>query len=341
MKLFVCGGGTGGHFFSGVAVAEKFLKMHPSARVIFVGTPYGIEARTKLDDPRMQVKFVLARGVKGRGVHLKLQALLLMVIGFIQSLYLLLLERPQMVWGVGGYASVPTVLAALFLRPLMRWRVCILEQNSYAGVANRVFLKLGARAFSAFPCAGFELVDLPLRSHYEARATQCRKPEWPPKTVLVIGGSQGASGLNQKWMRVLLNLKTEIPDLRILHQTGAHDFEAIRRIYNDLRMLAEVFAFSNDMPSYYEQADLLICRSGAMTVFEAMLFKRPAIFVPFPKAADDHQRKNALSVQHSEWVVAEEDFDSDHLLRLLRSESPKIPSRASQGQVSWESLLAI
>lgn len=339
MKIFVCGGGTGGHFFSGIAVAEKFLDLHPEARVVLIGTRYGIEARTSLKDSRMSVRFVAARGVKGRGLFSKIQALSMMVVGFFQSIFLLLTERPRIVIGVGGYASVPTVLAALGLRIFFSWRVMILEQNSHAGLANRVFRLLGARALAAFPCAGFELVTLPLRKYYEERARELRSANWPPKTLLLLGGSQGAKGLNEKWTKMLVELKQARPDIEILHQTGPRDLESMQNVYRDLKMRAEVFSFSDDMPRYFERADLIVSRSGAMTVFETILFKRPAVFVPFPAATDDHQRKNALAVQESQWIIDERDFDWANFSRLLKAEAPLVPAPRNTGQVEWAELL--
>jgi UDP-N-acetylglucosamine--N-acetylmuramyl-(pentapeptide) pyrophosphoryl-undecaprenol N-acetylglucosamine transferase len=340
VEVFICGGGTGGHFFSGVAVAEKFLNLNPTAKVLFVGTRYGIEARTKLSDPRMNISFVAARGVKGRGIISKIFALLMMMGGVFQSFGLLLRHRPKIVIGVGGYASAPTLFAALLLRPLMRWKVLVLEQNSYAGLANRLLAKLGARALAAFECKNFELVDLPLRHFYEERAKVKRKIEWPPKTILVMGGSQGAAGLNQQWTRLLVELKNWNP-IHILHQTGVKDLEVMTRIYRDMRISAEVFSFTEDMPTYLDRADLLICRAGAMTVFEAILFEKPSIFIPFPKATDDHQKRNALSVQDSQWILDEIDFDWRHVFPLLQSSSPKVPHRSRAGLVSWNQLLKL
>jgi UDP-N-acetylglucosamine--N-acetylmuramyl-(pentapeptide) pyrophosphoryl-undecaprenol N-acetylglucosamine transferase len=327
VDLIVCGGGTGGHFFSGLALAEDYLKFCPEAKILFVGTKNGIEARHTLTDSRMSVKFIAAKGVKGKGLSAKILALLYMIYGFFQSLKLLFEYRPKLVFGVGGYASVPTVFAAIVSQIFGGWKVGILEQNSSAGLANFIFSKLTKRAYAAFPCDGFQLVDLPLRTEFMTKAGQARSPQWPPKTIFILGGSQGATGLNQRWIQILPELKKLGRDFRFIHQTGIKDAEAVKQAYQKLNFQAEVFSFSNEMPKYYDAADLMICRSGAMTVFEVMAFKRPCIFVPYPSATDDHQTKNALSVQDSQWVIAEKDFDWEHLEKLLNAPEGSIPHR--------------
>ncbi|MBN8555333.1 MAG: UDP-N-acetylglucosamine--N-acetylmuramyl-(pentapeptide) pyrophosphoryl-undecaprenol N-acetylglucosamine transferase [Deltaproteobacteria bacterium] len=327
--LFVCGGGTGGHFFSGLALAEKYLQKNPQARVVFVGTKNGIEARFKLSDPRMSVKFIAAKGVKGKGLIAKFQAIFFLILGFFESLSLLFSLKPKLVYGVGGYASVPTVFAAILFKMFGGWEVGVLEQNSSAGLANKIFSKLTKKSYAAFPCSGFELVDLPLRSEFLAQASRARTFSWPPKVIFVLGGSQGASGINNRWIEMLSEIKKIDPKMHFIHQSGIKDFENLKKTYADLNLSAEVFAFSNEMPKFYDQADLMVCRSGAMTVFEIMAFKRPCVFIPFPAATDDHQKKNALSVQDPAWVIDEKNFNWNSFQPILTASSPKIPNRAS------------
>lgn len=340
-RLFVCGGGTGGHFFSGVAVGEKFLDLYPHGEVYFVGTRYGIEARYELKDSRMKKIFILSRGVKGKSLTKKISGLLFIFLGVLQSLWFLIRYRPQIVMGVGGYASAPTVFASIFLRWLFRWKVAVLDQNSSPGLVNKVFSRLPVLAYCAFEFPHFALVDLPLRKSFLDRASKRRSFEWPPKTILIVGGSQGAAGLNERWIKILPELIKAFPGVKFTHQTGKSDEEKVRRAYEGLGLTAEVFAFSDELYRFYDQADLVICRSGAMSVFEVLAFARPAIFVPFPRATDDHQTKNALSVQSPQWVVAESALTWERLKPLLDSRNPSVPNRDSQSLEPWEKILSL
>lgn len=343
MYIFICGGGTGGHFFSGLALAEEFLKKYPESRVVFVGTRLGIEGRVKLSDPRMQIHFIAAKGMKGKRVFAKFLGIFYLILGWAQSLRLLMLYRPEIVFGVGGYASAPTCLAAWMTGFLKIWRLAVLEQNSSPGLVNRIFSKWGVSAFCAFPAKGFELIKLPIRQSTLEASQKARPIHWPPKTLFIAGGSQGARPLNQKWKEVVRALKPELSSLRLIHQTGRADEADLKSFYESEGFNAEVFAFSDEMPKYYETADLMICRSGAMTVFEVEAFKRPAIFIPFPHATDDHQRANALSVQDSDWVITESELNAERLRALILAPNPKIPCQKTPPQRGWgeifESLL--
>lgn len=341
MNIFVCGGGTGGHFFSGVAIAEKFLSRYPEAEVVFVGTIHGIEARTKLDDPRMQTVFIHAKGLKGKGLKQRILGIFSLILGFLQSFYLLIRWRPKMVIGVGGYASAPTVFAAMLLRFLFRWKVWVIDQNSSPGLVNRIFSRMPLMAYCAFEFKGFQLVDLPLRKSFEESARNKRAFDWPPKKILVLGGSQGARGLNERWKMIVPELKKKIPGLKIFHQSGVSARDDLNQFYLEQSVDAEVFSFSDQLYRYYDQADLVVCRSGAMSVFEVMKFGRPAVFVPFPAAADDHQTKNALAVQNSAWVLKESDLDWNHLKALIESPNPAVPFRTEENSTSWDRILSI
>ncbi|MDB5038003.1 MAG: UDP-N-acetylglucosamine--N-acetylmuramyl-(pentapeptide) pyrophosphoryl-undecaprenol [Bacteriovoracaceae bacterium] len=338
-EIFICGGGTGGHFFSGVALAEKFLKFYPDFKVTFVGTKNGIEGRTTLSDPRMSIHFIKAKGLKGKGLVSKFVGIFYMAIGFLESCCLLLSRRPKIILGVGGYASAPTVMAAICLRPIGSWSVGILEQNSTPGLANRLFSYF-TRAFSAFQIPRFQLIDLPLRSHTIQIAEKVKPFSWPPKTIFILGGSQGAKKLNAKWREALPTLLKEFPNLEVIHQTGRDEDAVFKEFYRNLNVKAEVFAFSNEMQKFYEQADLLICRSGAMTVFEVIAFRRPAVFVPFPFATDDHQRKNALSVQKEDWVIGENDLNAARLLQILKSKVASVPMAKSEPRETWQAIFS-
>ncbi len=358
MKVFICGGGTGGHFFSGMAVAEEILDDHPDSQIHFIGTRWGIEARVSLPDSRMQLHYISAKGLLGKGMISKGLGVMAFVRGFVESFFLLHRLQPDLVLGVGGYASAPTVAAALvrrgvwsfFIKPVKLLckpvdkmvsknnpRIGVLEQNSYAGLSNRFLRRLGAVALSAFPQAGFQTVNLPIRKTLRVAASKARAHSWPPKVIGVVGGSQGARGLNQAVMNLILARRLDFSEIAFVHQTGKRDEEELRQFYRQQGLEAEVFAFSDQMALFYERADLLICRAGAMTVFEVMAFRRPAIFIPFPAATHDHQTKNALSVQNSNWVVAEPEATPERLCALIRATEGSLPQ--SSHSTPWQSLV--
>lgn len=334
--IFICGGGTGGHFFSGVALAEKILDFDPESRIIFIGTRRGIEGRTTLSDPRMSIIFIAAKGLLGKGLVSKFLGALYLIWGCIQSFGILIRYRPSLVFGVGGYASAPTLFSAIILRPFLRSHVCLLEQNSYPGLSNEFLRSLGARAFSGFSIPGYEVVPLPLRRQMDAASQTCRKFAWPPRVVLVVGGSQGARGLNQKWRELISEWIKVNPHLQVLHQTGTADEASFREFYKSQNISAEVFSFSSEMNCYYDRADLVVCRSGAMTVFEVMAFERPVIFVPFPGATLDHQYRNAVSVQSSDWVIREHSLNWESVQSLVTADKPALMKKPENGLYnSW------
>ena len=340
-SIFICGGGTGGHFFSGMALAEKYLQVFPDRQIVFIGTRYGIEARTPLPDARMQIRFIHAKGLKGKGLLSKILGAFFLAAGVFESVLLILKHRPRVVWGVGGYASAPTVAAAVLLKPLLGLKVGVLEQNSLPGMVNRLFSRFPVLALSGFEYPNFQVVDLPLRAHVEERAAQVKPAAWPPQNIFILGGSQGAAGINKAWCELLPELKKKMPSVHVFHQTGAKDKDAVEKAYQSAGISAEVFAFSTDMPLFYEKTDLMVCRSGALTVFEVMAFQRPCVFVPFPKAADDHQRKNALAVQVSDWIIDEKDLNWARLKVLLESQKPAIPKRKTSAHVEWGDILRL
>lgn len=340
LTMIVAGGGTGGHFFSGFAMAEKFLEIHPQGRVVFVGTRSGIEGRFRLEDDRMSKKFVVAKGFKNQGILGKIQSVLSVISGMLQSFIILLQEKPKIVIGVGGYASVSMILAAYLFKIFFRYRLFVIDQNSSPGVANRLMVKLGIRGYCPFRFQGFQVFEMPLRKSMERSALEWRDQKvWPPKSIFIMGGSQGAQGLNQAWLKMLKPLRDWNPQIQIFHQTGLAQEDYIRAIYEDLGIKAEVFAFSNDLSEYYRQADLIIGRAGALSVFESIAFQRPTIFIPYPFAADNHQYKNAQAVQKVSWILSEDKFTWNELKLILEKPEPQIPQPIRQASVSAAQLL--
>jgi UDP-N-acetylglucosamine--N-acetylmuramyl-(pentapeptide) pyrophosphoryl-undecaprenol N-acetylglucosamine transferase len=292
MRMVVAGGGTGGHLFPGLAVAECVAGADARS-VLFVGSAYGIEARV-IPQTRFAFRAIPIRGLRGRGWRGAVQ-LAAQLPGALARAWRILGEfGADVVVGVGGYASFPVVVAAW----LRRVPAVLLEQNAHPGMANRALARLARRvcttfaeANAYFPPAKVVLTGNPVRA-FAAPATAPRTGF----TLLVFGGSQGAHRLNEAMADGAARVREAIPDLRVIHQTGAADAAMLRARYGELGVTAEVREFIDDMGAAYHAADLVVCRAGATTVAELTMLGKPAILVPYPFAADDHQRANASVV---------------------------------------------
>ncbi len=287
--MVVAGGGTGGHLFPGLAVAECIAGADAQA-VLFIGSAYGIEARV-IPQTRFAFRAIPIRGLRGRGWRGALQ-LAAQLPGAVARAWRILGEfGADVVVGVGGYASFPVVVAAW----LRRIPTVLLEQNAHPGMANRALARLARRvcttfadAHAYFPPGKVVLTGNPVRPF----AVPAALPR-AGFTLLVFGGSQGAHRLNEAMAEAAAALRDALPDLRVIHQTGAADCAALRARYASLGLAADVREFIDDMGAAYHAADLVVCRAGATTVAELTALGKPAILVPYPFAADDHQRANA------------------------------------------------
>lgn len=303
MRIIIAGGGTGGHLFPGIAIAEEFKGRDAENEVLFVGTEKGIEARV-LPKLGWSVSFISAEGIKGKGVLSKVRALHKLIPGFFESLKVIKEFRPDAVIGVGGYASAPLLMAARFLRI----RTAIHEQNALPGVTNKTLGKFVNRVFVSFPdSVGFfpegkvAVSGNPLRKEIleglqgsrvwgQGQGTEGKKP-----TILIFGGSLGAHRINTAVLEMIRHINE--PDRwRIIHQTGEKDYKEVKEGYIGADWEADVRPFIYNMASAYSEADLIICRAGATTVAELAAAGKPAILIPYPFAADDHQRVNAESL---------------------------------------------
>jgi UDP-N-acetylglucosamine--N-acetylmuramyl-(pentapeptide) pyrophosphoryl-undecaprenol N-acetylglucosamine transferase len=206
--------------------------------------------------------------------------------------------KSDVVIGVGGYASGPAMMAAI----LARTPTVAFEPNVVPGFANRIIARWVSEAAVQFPETGryfkkFKVTGVPVRPAFFAIAGQ--RSGDPRPTLLVFGGSQGAHAINEAMVHALPSLKEKLPDLRIIHQTGERDLAETQSAYQHAGVDAEVSAFIQDMPAYFSRADVVVCRSGASTVGEIAAAGKPAIFVPFPRAADDHQKVNAQALERA------------------------------------------
>jgi UDP-N-acetylglucosamine--N-acetylmuramyl-(pentapeptide) pyrophosphoryl-undecaprenol N-acetylglucosamine transferase len=301
MRLLIAGGGTGGHLFPGLALGEEVKTRHPRNDVLFVGSARGIEAR-EVPKAGYPLEVIDAAPLKRMGISGLFRGLFRLPRSFAQSIRILRRFDPDVVVGVGGYSSGPLVLAAW----MMRIPTAVQEQNALPGFTNRVLGKLVDAVFIAFPEAeaGFparktHLLGNPIRRAFLDNYLHTKVPT-ERLSIFVTGGSQGAHALNQRVAEAMEILAPQIGSrLQLLHQTGVKDQAEITARYQKLKasgLAAEAVAFIDDMPRAYAGADLLVCRAGATTIAELTVCKKPALLVPFPFAADDHQTVNARSM---------------------------------------------
>ncbi|MCB9529805.1 MAG: undecaprenyldiphospho-muramoylpentapeptide beta-N-acetylglucosaminyltransferase [Myxococcales bacterium] len=323
-RLMIVGGGTGGHVFPGVAVAQAWLARVPSGEVVFVGSPRGMEARAV---PALGIPFVAldARRLKNAGLVERLRALFSLPAALYRGWRTVRAHDPLAVLGVGGYVSGPVVLAAA-----LAGRPCaIAEQNARPGLTNRLLARVVQRIFTAFPEAQDTLPEAkirmlgnPVRQDFVARAaaaeaTHATRTE--ATRILILGGSQGARALNEKLPPALARLAAT-HQLTIRHQTGQGKDTPVREAYAAAGLTqARVEPFIDDMVTAIVDADLIIARAGATTVAELAAIGRPALFIPFPHAADDHQAANAASLVDAgaALMAREETLTEDRLVDLI------------------------
>lgn len=295
MRLLLAGGGTGGHLFPAVALAQRLLQQEKDAAVQFVGTSRGLEARLlpRLELPLATVPMV---GVVGRGWRGWLELLPKLLKSLIQARGILKEFSPDLVIGVGGYSSVPVLLMAR----LMRIPYLIHEQNARVGLSNRLLARGAKLVCLSFPEAANDLsaattkvTGNPLRQGLEQVPAALAEPG----KLLIFGGSRGARAINQAVMAMLPFLKDWTDRPEILHQTGEEDLDQVRRSYSEAGLdPAQVVPFIDDMSGAYAAARLVICRAGATTLAELSACGRPAILIPYPYAAGDHQTANARAL---------------------------------------------
>jgi UDP-N-acetylglucosamine--N-acetylmuramyl-(pentapeptide) pyrophosphoryl-undecaprenol N-acetylglucosamine transferase len=292
--MIIAGGGTGGHLFPGIAIAEEFLRRHPGNRVLFIGTERGLEKKI-LGELGFPLRTLKVEGLKGRGPVGIPASLLKIPGGLFASFRILRTFQPAIVVGVGGYASGPAVLAAR----LLGIRTAIAEQNAFPGLTNRILCRFVDRIFVTFsasarwfPADRTRVTGNPIRAAFltDQQKTDERDPRF---TLLIFGGSQGSHAINRIVMEALDALGELKTRIRFIHQTGVTDRETVEDGYRKRGFAAEVSPFITDMAAAYRAADLLLCRAGATSIAEITAGGKAAILVPFPFAVNDHQTKNA------------------------------------------------
>ena len=296
IRLIITGGGTGGHIFPGIALAQAMMHSYPGCDILFIGTERRVD-KTVLSGQGFATLTIKSQGIKGKSPLAKLIALLQQPAALLEAAGIIRKFKPDLVFGVGGYVTGPVILAAR----LMGITTCIHEQNSIPGLANKLLGRLVHRIFVSlpgsekyFPANRTVLSGNPVRSSIVKAANQMRlENHQEPLTLLILGGSQGARRLNSLVLEAAEKCLVKLtPKPNIIHQTGAHDQVHVQQKYAELGINARVESFFNDMAEIYSQADLVVSRAGATTLAELTVFHKPVILVPFPYAADNHQEIN-------------------------------------------------
>ena len=291
LRILIAGGGTGGHLFPGIAVAREVLRRQSDAVVTFAGTARGIESRV-IPREGFSLDVLRSAGIKSTSLQARLRGLSLLPLSGLDAWRILSRRSPDVVIGVGGYSSGPVVLAAA----ARRIPTLLLEQNAVPGLTNRLLTRVVSSAAVTFESTvgffggkGF-VTGNPVRPEFFDVAPE--RVDGPPR-VLIFGGSQGAHAINVAMVEAAAGLAARNLGLEITHQTGERDLELVRDGYRRAGLAARVEPFLFDMAREMKLADLVVCRSGATTIAELTASSRPAIFIPLPTAADDHQRVNA------------------------------------------------
>ncbi len=311
----VMAGGTGGHIFPGIAVAEVLRAR--GWRIVWMGNAQGMEARL-VPGYGYETAWVRFSALRGKGLLTKLLLPWNLLRGFWQALGALRRVRPDVVLGMGGYVTFPGgMMASLIGRPLV-----LHEQNSVAGLANRVLARVADRVLSGFPevLPAAQWVGNPVRADIAAIAPPAARFEERsgPLRVLVVGGSLGAAALNEVVPRALARIPVEQRPL-VTHQAGAKQIEALRSAYAAAGVEGELLPFIDDMATRYAEADLVICRAGALTIAELAAAGVASVLVPYPHAVDDHQSGNArfLSERGAARLMPQHGLDAAALAALL------------------------
>ena len=292
MRVIMAGGGTGGHVIPALAIAQE-LRSHYQAEVLFVGTARGIETRM-VPSAGFELRLIEVGGLNRVDLATRVKTFFDLPRAIVTSAKIIGEFQPQVMIGVGGYASGPAMLAAA----IKSVPAIAFEPNVVPGFANRIVASTVRAAAVHFEqtCHYFRnchVTGVPVRQEFFRVA---ERPNDAAPTLLVFGGSQGAHAINQAMLHALPGLMEAVPGIHIIHQTGEKDYPEAQASYLRAVVSAEVAPFIFDMPGAFARADILLCRSGASTVAEITAAGKPAIFVPLPTAADDHQRHNAATL---------------------------------------------
>jgi UDP-N-acetylglucosamine--N-acetylmuramyl-(pentapeptide) pyrophosphoryl-undecaprenol N-acetylglucosamine transferase len=320
MRVLIAAGGTGGHIYPGIAVAQEIIRRDAKAKVRFVGTERGLESRL-VPQAGFELSLIDIAGLKNVSLVKRVRSLAMLPTSLVSALTIIKQFKPDVVVGAGGYVSGPVVLAAA----LARYPTLVMDSNALPGWTNRRLARFVDRAAVSFEQA------LPFfRGKGVVTGNPVRREffEIPPKqrdpnkfSLLVFGGSQGARAINEAMMSALTQLKASPVPMQIKHQTGAADFERVQTAYQNAGWngAAEVRSYIDNMTADFANADLVVCRAGATTTAELIAAGKAAVMIPFPLAADDHQRKNAEALETSgaARMILQKDLSGERLAKEI------------------------
>ena len=297
MKLLIAGGGTGGHVFPAIAIAREWLSRGKEREVVLVGTERGIEMKL-VPQAGLPLETLRVAGLKGKGGATLLKNLAMLFPAMLDARRVLKKHKPVAAFGVGGYAAGPMMLATW----LSRVPNIIFEPNAEPGFTNKVLARISSRIAAGYAVSAQVwgkkaiLTGCPVRPEFFSIAP--RKPEKPFR-LLITGGSQGALPINRAFVDAMDRLAARKHELSVVHQTGERDYNAVRTAYARREINAEVVPFLTNMPERFAWADVIVCRAGAITAAEVAAAGRAAIFIPFGRATDSHQLRNAQEMSRA------------------------------------------
>ena len=323
--ILFAAGGTGGHIYPAVAIADEIKRQHPNYDIVFVGTPMGLESKIVPKAGYPLNKIHIGRLNKNVSLVERLKTLILLPWSLIESAFIVLKHRPKAVVGVGGYATGPVLLMAA----LLGYKTFAWEPNAYPGLANRLLAKFVTWSLVMFEEAAkilgvknYKIVGYPLRSGFGSKSKKERDNS--SMNLLVFGGSQGARAINEIMKQLYSQEAFWKMNIQVVHQTGPHDFESVKNVQSHLapehKSRVEILPFIENMVERYEWADLAICRAGMGTVAELAAMSVPAVFIPLPTAADNHQFKNAKALVdiNASRLMEQKDASAETLLSQIR-----------------------
>ena len=332
MRAILAGGGTGGHVIPAIAIAQQ-LRDSYGAETIFIGTQRGIETRL-VPQAGFRLRLIDVGQLNRVSLATRFKTLTALPTAIAAAWSIMADFRPDVVIGVGGYASGPAMLAAA----LRGTATLVFEPNVVPGFANRMVAPMAKAAAVHFEqtCRWFqncEVTGVPVRREFFEIP---RRDSDSAPTLLLFGGSQGSRALNRALVESLPVLAERIPRIHVIHQTGEREYQQIQSEYLKVSIRAEVSPFINDMASAFACADLLVCRSGASTVAEIAAAGKAAIFVPLPTAADDHQTRNAESLARrgAAFMIRESEFTSASFVETVASLIVDRPRLEAIGQAA-------
>jgi UDP-N-acetylglucosamine--N-acetylmuramyl-(pentapeptide) pyrophosphoryl-undecaprenol N-acetylglucosamine transferase len=319
VKLLIAGGGTGGHVFPAIAIAREWLSRGADREVVLVGTQRGIEMKL-VPEAGLPLETIRVAGLKGKGGTTLVKNLAMLGSGLADSFGVLKRNKPVLAFGVGGYAAGPILLAS-WLRGIPS---VIFEPNAEPGFTNRVLARFAMRIATGYEVTAkawgekAKLTGCPVRQDF--LAIEPRTPG-KPLHLLITGGSQGALPVNRAFVDAMDVLAARKNELQIVHQTGERDYNAVRTAYARREILAEVVPFLTNMAERFAWADLLVCRAGAITAAEVAAAGRAAIFIPFGRATDSHQLRNAQAMANAQAgrLITEAELTGERLAREIFS----------------------